>query len=489
MQSMDQYTIEEVGVKGLVLMENAGSAWVSAVESYLSLDSQIIVFCGAGNNGGDGYVIARILKSKGFNCSVVAVATPKSKDCSTNAVIWQKYGKTYTWNEWTAKNTLPSKKNIWIDAILGTGISTPLRHNLQAVLQQINNYPGQKIAVDIPSGINASTGDDLGSALKVDLTVTFQLEKVGHHLHPGKEFSGSLKCQNISLKEYFPESASKFFLIDRQLLSPSLPERKPTDYKNILGHMAACCGCKGTMGAAWLVAYSGLKIGAGLSTAIIPDAQQDNFWLKSPELMSISQEEVTVDTLNLYDALVVGCGLGRSGSIWSKIEPMLQLLTTPFVLDADAFYGIKDWNSLPLSRMVLTPHAGEFQKISGYQKPNSNAERIKQGFDFIARYPTTLVLKGAPTIIFHKDGAVYFNSTGNPGMATAGSGDVLSGIIGGFLAQGVSPERAAVAGVWFHGRSGDIARSKRGEAFLSAVDLIDNLGEVWAEFNPTHKPI
>jgi len=199
--------------------------------------------------------------------------------------------------------------------------------------------------------------------------------------------------------------------------------------------------------------------------------------------MSIPQQRVSLESLNSYDALVVGCGLGRADSFWLKLNPVLQMITVPMVLDADAFYGIRDWSSLPLHNIVLTPHAGEFQKLSGFQKPENNAERIEQAINFIDKYPTTLVLKGAPTIIFLKDKSIYINSTGNAGMATAGSGDVLSGVIGGLLAQGLTPEQAAIAGVWFHGKSGDLARCGKGEASLSAVDLIDNLNKVWAELD------
>ncbi|MCP4296300.1 MAG: NAD(P)H-hydrate dehydratase [Proteobacteria bacterium] len=483
MQKMDRYTIDKIGIDARVLMENAGRSWIAAVAASLRKDSQIRVLCGSGNNGGDGYVIARNLKSRGYDCTVIVIAEPGSEDCLVNSRIWQFYGESITWQKWIEKKMRPSDSTIWVDAILGTGISTPIRPKLRSVIEQINAYPGEKIAVDIPSGINASTGDLLGCAINANKTITFQKEKVGHHLYPGKTSAGKLYCQNISIMEHFEEGAPAYHLIDKELLHDRLPVRNPEAYKNNFGHMAVYCGQPGMMGAAWLAAYSGLKTGAGLSTAVILDDEQNSFWLKAPELMSISREKISTEKLNTFDALVVGCGLGRDPLFWSEMNLTLQQIKKPMVLDADCFYGLNNWNQLPLENIVLTPHAGEFEKLSGYSKPENNGERMSQGVEFIRRYPTTLVLKGAPTLVIDQNETIYINSTGNVGMATAGSGDVLSGIIGGFLAQGLSPLWAAIAGTWFHGRSGDITRSVASEASLSANDLIDNLHKVWRDIN------
>jgi NAD(P)H-hydrate epimerase len=226
-----------------------------------------------------------------------------------------------------------------------------------------------------------------------------------------------------------------------------------------------------------LAGFSALKIGTGLVTTALPKEFQNTFLTKAPEMMTLPQESVTVNQLKKYDAVVIGCGLGRDKKIWRRALPMLRETEHPILFDADAFYGIDRWETIPLSRSVLTPHPGEFARMSGYAKPKTNRERIDQGVAFIEKYPTTLVLKGAPTLIFDPEGNLFINETGNPGMATAGSGDVLSGIIGGLLAQGLTPSDASLLGVWLHGGSGDSYRDARGEESLTATSLIERLPE------------
>ncbi|PCI23389.1 MAG: hypothetical protein COB67_12850 [SAR324 cluster bacterium] len=485
MQIMDRYTIDEVGIPGLVLMENAARSWFAAAIPYLTKAQHIYVLCGSGNNGGDGYAIARILVNHGYDCSVIAVKKPKSQDCRMNAKIWSHFGETLSWSEMTTQISLRKGTFSWIDAILGTGISTPIQGELRERMDTINQLPGSKIGVDVPSGINSSTGDIMGVALQMDATITFQKEKVGHHLYPGKQYSGIVICRQISILEYFPKMAQEFHLIDEALVEKLLPQRTPTGYKNQFGHLITWGGRAGTMGASWMASYAGLKIGAGLSTAAIPQSEQSVFWQQAPELMTYPQEQITGDWLNHFDALVLGCGLGREENKWAGIQKILHQANLPYVLDADAFYGIQDWKKLSLDQAILTPHPGEFAQISGYPKPRNNEERMEQGLAFVRKYPTTLVLKGAPSLVFSSKGDLYINSTGNVGMATAGSGDVLAGFLGGLLAQGLAPLQAALLGTWLHGKSGDLAKEQAGEAALTATDLIRNLGKVLKGLQPS----
>lgn len=487
-QEMDRHTIETIGIPGMVLMENAARSWVAAAEPILKTAENILIFCGAGNNGGDGYAIARNLVSQGYPCRVIAVKPPKSKDCIKNAHIWESYGQTISWEAFLKKNQRPTHHDVLIDAILGTGIESDIRGPLVKILRKIDSFSGIKMAVDLPSGISASNGNLLGVGIRADHTITFQVEKVGHHLYPGKTYTGTLHCRKITILEDYTDVAPAYHLITGSSILDCLPDRKPDDYKNRFGHLAVFCGSSGTMGAALLASHGAIKTGLGLLTAALPKEELTAFLGPAPELMSYPQEKVSTKWLKQFDGLVVGCGLGRERDKWKKIEGMLRRSSIPAVIDADGFYGIQNWSDLRLNKRVLTPHPGEFAQLSGFSKPKCNAEKIDQGLSFVKQYPTTLVLKGAPTLVFSPDQQVFVNSTGNVGMATAGSGDVLAGIVGGLLAQGVSPLQAALLGVWLHGRSGDLYRSLYSEESLTAPSLIEHLGAAIRELKGTTEP-
>lgn len=481
MQAMDHYTIENVGIPGLVLMENAARSWVDAAEPWLKKGVGIFIFCGSGNNGGDGYAIARILKNMGYQCTAIAVKEARSEDCKKNAAIWERYGETKSWEEFFLSRTVIHEENILIDAILGTGIDSEIHGTLRDIIDYIDNLSGIKLAVDIPSGICSSTGDKMGVAIRAKATITFQREKIGHHLYPGKSFSGELICQKISILEQYNPDDQGFYLIDQGLVEDIMPKREADGYKNQYGHLATWCGSVGMMGAALMCSRSGLKSGVGLLTAAVPGSEMGAFLSGAPELMTYAQEKITRDWFDGFDAVVVGCGLGRDPELWKTVEEYLMDITIPVILDADAFSCIKQWDKLPLERMILTPHPGEFSRLSGFPKPANNRERVDQAIRFVAKHKTTLILKGAPVLVVDADENVYINSTGNVGMATAGSGDVLAGIVGSLVAQGLTTANAAILGTWVHGKSGDLARREHGEMALTATNLVENLGRALME--------
>ncbi len=477
MQKMDKYTIEKIGVPSIALMENAARSWVESALPYFKEDQPIYIFCGGGNNGGDGYAVARNLACRGYDCIAISVKPPKSNDCIINAKAWNHYGITLEWKQFLESDFSIGSKDIIIDAVLGTGLESELVGTLIEAVELIDKLKGFKIAVDLPSGISASTGDIMGMGIHNDVTITFQKEKIGHHLYPGRKYSGKTICQNISISEKYQENDREYYLLTGEQVYQFLPLRRPDSYKNQFGHLVTWCGTQGTLGASFLASYSALKLGTGLVTAALPEGLTHAFLAKAPELMSCLQIELSVKYLKKFDAIVLGCGLGREQDRWKKIESILKEIELPIVLDADAFYGIQNWKKLKLKNMVLTPHPGEFEKMTGYKKPETNKERLEQGLRFVEQYQTTLVLKGAPTIIFTKESHVYINNTGNSGMSTAGSGDVLSGMIGGLLAQGVAAENAALLGVWLHGKCGDVYVRSHSEESLTAMSLIDHLDE------------
>ena len=486
MQEMDNHSIENLGIPSLVLMENAAKSWIEAARPWLNQDQKTTVFCGSGNNGGDGYTIARNLVNEGFVCDVVVVLPPKSKDCITNAELFSNFGETISWDNFQINTNFHQANMIWVDAVLGTGLDQELRAPLKERISFINDLQGCKLAVDIPSGINGSTGDTMGAAIYVDATITFQFSKIGHHLYPGKKATGKLEIKKISIKENHSED-HPYFLVDDLLALSKLPNRKVDAYKHNFGHVATWCGSEGTLGAAFLASFAALKSGSGLVTSALPEGKTESLLSRAPEIMTISQEKIDLTWIQKFDTLVLGCGLGREKSTWDQILPILKQTSLPLVLDADVFHGIDQWDQLDLSKAVLTPHAGEFAQLIKSNKPTSNQEKIEQALNFVKTHQTTLILKGAPTIIFDPTGKMYINSTGNAGMATAGTGDVLAGIVGSFLGQGLSPKDAAILGVWLHGKSGDLCKASYGEESMTAMSLIEKLGEAFRALHQTKK--
>lgn len=475
MQEMDARTIKGIGVPSLVLMENAARSVAEVIESSYPDFKTVFVFCGSGNNGGDGYALARILKNKGYNLYTVTIGHPRSEDCIHNANLWNSYGKALSWEDFLSFFSSQKENSIFVDAILGTGITRGVEGDLAEKFNWINQQERPLVAVDIASGINASSGDVSGAVLKSDKTVTFQVEKIGHYLHPGKEYSGNVICQKISIQEIWDKKDTEYYLVDQEKAGQLFPQRSHGTYKNQQGHLGILCGNEGTIGASLLSSKSGLKSGCGLVTLSLPEklCNQVPFWY--PEVMTYPREQISQEWFNRYDAYVIGSGLGRDADIWEALQEYLNSIEKPVVLDADAFHGILNWAFLRQGKFVLTPHMGEFLQMTGYKYPDTNAEKIELGISFAKKFKTVLLLKGAPGIVFSPDGRVFINETGNAGMATAGTGDVLGGIIGGLLAQGMSTLDSAILGNWLHGKAGDLAATAFGMAGLTASDLVDYL--------------
>ncbi|MCP4709099.1 MAG: NAD(P)H-hydrate epimerase, partial [Planctomycetes bacterium] len=242
MQKMDEFTINEIGVPGAVLMENAAASWVFATQKWWKPARRVYVVCGPGNNGGDGYAIARILANRGVDCIVVATKSPKTTDCKANAKFWQSYGVTMEWENFVDLSAQIRNNDLIVDSVLGTGIETPLRGPLIDVIRHLNRLDCRKVAVDIPSGVSASTGDAMGPAIRVTGCVTFQKEKIGHHLYPGKLLRGELICCPIGIKERYEESDRQVSLITDVSAKRLLPKRDPIAHKNRFGHVALICG-------------------------------------------------------------------------------------------------------------------------------------------------------------------------------------------------------------------------------------------------------
>jgi len=473
MNRLDWRTITEADIPALILMENAARAVLETCRDLLECKPVCYVFCGAGNNGGDGYALARLLSNHGHEAVVIRVKPSKTEEAIKNAAMFKGFGQVLEFEELMETLLRPQPKDLIFDAIIGTGLTQTLDPKTWAVVDWINHVQGHKIALDIPTGINSSTGDELGISVKAERTVSFQLEKVGHHLYPGRQRRGELTCAKVSIVE--EPLDTNFHLLAESQARDLLPVLEQETYKNKQGHLGVIAGSPGMMGASFLVGKAAMATGAGLVTLHVPKEEQQGIAGHSPELMSFARSQTTQGQLQGYQSLVVGCGLGRDLQEWETYKDWISQFVGPVVLDADGFYGIESLQGLGAHRLVLTPHLGEFEKISGYPRPTSNEERIEQARNFAVREGTTLVLKGPASLVVNLEGEVWINSTGNPGMATAGAGDVLSGVIGALLATGLEPFDAARLGCWLHGHAGDLFAKDGALRGLTAVELINRI--------------
>ncbi|OGG94596.1 MAG: hypothetical protein A2527_05270 [Candidatus Lambdaproteobacteria bacterium RIFOXYD2_FULL_50_16] len=481
MADLDKKTIAEKGIPGLVLMENAARSVIEACRDWLASGPTCWIFCGPGNNGGDGYALGRLLINHGLEVNLISLGAPRTPDAIKNEQLYRQFGKVISFDDLLSILIRPEPHDLIFDALLGTGTNSPLTGQIAEAVGWINRAQGRVLSLDLPSGIDASTGDELGLSIKAERTVTFQMEMPGHHLHPGKAHRGELICSKISIWE--EPLASKFFLLDKQEAKALMPRRDPTAYKQQLGHLGVLAGSPGMMGAAILAGRAALYAGAGLVTLLVPKAELNAGLAAAPELMSQAREVLTPEDLARFDALVIGPGLGRNPQDWAQYADYIAGYPGPVLLDADAFSGLKGIHGLKPERMVLTPHPGEFARISGLEAPKSNGKRIGQALAYAGREQVVLLLKGGPSILANPEGELWINGTGNPGMATAGSGDVLSGIIGAFLARKLSPWNAARLGCWLHGKAGDLEAQSGSQESLTASHLINRLAEAFNSLN------
>ena len=481
MQQMDRRAIEKIKIPSMVLMENAARSVFETIHPLLELESKIFIFVGSGNNGGDGYGLARICKNHGWEVAVVAVTQANSPDCKKMAKIYQSFGQILDFDSFQAADPEIFQRDIVVDAIFGTGLERMIEGDLAEKFNWIDQLGGVKVAIDLPSGVNGSTGDQMGASINADMTVGLAQPKVGHYLFPGKSLRGGLVVKPVSIPEVYESSDPYFQLINDELVLGMFKPLNSTTYKHEQGHLALLCGDAGTLGAGLLAARASLTSGSGLATLALPAELQSAAVHEAPEVMSHPREKLGPKWFAHFNAVVAGCGVGRKKVDWKKYFSWFKKLEIPLVLDADAFHGLTTLKGLDMEKLVLTPHQGEFLAFTKNEAPKNNEERIAQGLEFVKKWPCSLILKGAPTLVITGDAKVFINETGNAGLATAGSGDVLAGFVGGLLAQGYTALEASLLGVWLHGLAADIYSDGAAPESLTAVSLIDSLGPAMAQ--------
>lgn len=504
MQALDRRTIEAGGIPGLQLMERAGLAVAFEIESrYAALAfDPVLVLAGRGNNGGDGTVIARALQEKGWQVQTLVVAEREQVggDARVNLDRLDAIGATIDFcpdtESLTRRLAAISPPALIVDALLGTGLSSEVHGPMAEAIHWVNRQTGHVVAVDIPSGVHGTTGRILGAGVQADLTVTFGHLKPGLLSYPGAACTGDLKVADIGFPERFSAQAGgDFWWADADLVDDLLPEIDPTDHKGSRGHLLVVAGSRGKTGAAGLASMAGLRAGAGLVTLACPESIWD---LAAGQSLEVMTEGVASDSHGMVaeaapsllalaedkTAMVLGPGLGQGEDIPQLLKGLIPRTETPLVIDADGLNALVGNLDLLAQRRshdtILTPHPGEMARLTGLSVEEVQAGRLEVAQDLARQSEAVVVLKGARTVIAAPDGRCWINGSGNPALATAGTGDVLAGAIGSLLAQGIRAVDAAVAGVFLHGAAADSLAVDVGARGLIASDLLNELPRVRA---------
>lgn len=520
MREIDRLAMEEYGIPGLLLMENAGRAVCQAVQDMLGRlkDRVVLVLAGRGNNGGDGFVAARHLLNAGARVRLMLAAEPDkvTGDARVNLDIWRRLGqKIYYLHDRNGLQVLQlglMQADAVVDALYGTGFRGAIRDRVAKAVETVNESTSPVVAVDIPSGVEADTGRVYGPAVRATRTVTFGLPKLGLVLEPGASYAGEVIVADISLPRVLLEGGRRF-LLTRELVTSWLPPRAPEAHKGNFGHVLVVGGSRGMVGAACMAAMAALRVGAGLVTLAVPRSLQDVAASKITEAMTLGLPEVQEGHLGRTardeiihflkrpgTVLALGPGLATHPETTALVCELVAEAEAPCVVDADglnalaaamhaaagresaaADSGVVSLPVRPRGRLVLTPHPGEMARLLGVSSKEVQDDRLGTAERAAAGWNCTVVLKGARTVVAAPDGTTYVNVTGNPGMATGGSGDVLTGAVAGLLAQGLEPARAAAAAVYLHGRAGDLAAEAKGQMGLVASDILEWLPEAARE--------
>jgi len=487
----DAYTILNEPVSSIDLMERAASACVEWMNNSCDTSNKsILIFCGPGNNGGDGLAMARLFHEQ--HVPVLAFipdeSVKKSQDFEVNVRRAGECGADI--RKYDSFNPeILAEDTIIIDALFGSGLSKPLEGDYKAMVEYINKSSCIKIAIDIPSGLFADRPIDQAknSVVKADYTLSFQFPKLSF-LFPENEYStGDWQVLPIGLHpEFIMSEPCRNYLVEFADVKGILKPRSRFSHKGTFGHTLLVGGSKGKIGASVLMGKSCLHSGAGLVTVHLPGCGYQVIQTAVPEIMvSVDRDEnecSQLPHLDPYSAIAAGPGLGTGKSAVAMLKLLIQQVHVPLLLDADALNILSDnptWLAFLPKGTVLTPHPGEFARLAG--KTSDSFDRLEILRSFCIKYSLNVVLKGAFTVICSPIGNCYFNPTGNPGMATGGSGDVLTGLIIGLLSQGYNPTEACILGVYIHGLAGDIAAEQTGYEALVAGDITANLGNAFKE--------
>ncbi len=490
--NIDAYTIEHEPIADIDLMERAAGKLYQWITAHFDKQRKVMVFTGPGNNGGDSLALARMLALDGYEVTdyFLRFTDKISASCRTNLERLEKTGKvpvTYVRREEELPD-IPAEVLV-VDGIFGSGLSRPLKGLPEKAVARINASGAVVVAIDVPSGLFGEDNreNDPSKILKAKYTLTFQFPKLAYFFPENEDFVGEWVVLDIGLHpDIIAATPTLYNYLTTEDVKKMLRPRRKFSHKGTYGHALLISGSYGRMGAAVLASRACLRSGVGLLTVHVPRLGNDIMQTAVPEAMLDDDPSdilfSEVPDLSGYSAVGSGPALSTRTNPQHALHTLITTVRVPLVLDADAINMLalhREWYEELPEGTVLTPHPKEFERLAG---PAGNGyERVHKAMDFAVSYKVVVVLKGAHTAIATPDGQVWFNMTGNPGMATAGSGDVLTGIILSLLAQGYSPEKAAMTGVYIHGLAGDLAREEKGEEALIASDIVDHLGKAFVK--------
>jgi len=500
MRLMDTHTIESLGVPGIVLMENAGRQsyeFILEFMSELNINGRIDIYCGKGNNGGDGYVIARHFYNNGYPVHILSVGNPENLtgDAKTNYLICKNYKIPLEIIESNEQLRQYHRPGIIVDALLGTGIKGKAKGLYREVIDFINSLGVPVVAVDIPSGLNGDFPTVPGSAISADLTVTMALPKRAHIFFPAKKHVGLLEIADIGMSEEIKNS-DEVSLNQIEFSDLNFPMLEDDAHKYSSGKLFILAGSPGMTGAAALAASAALRTGVGLVNIGIPQNLNPVMEIKITEGLTVPLAETIEGTvakdalpgiknrIDWADAVVIGPGCGRTDETLETLRDSIQYCLetdTATLIDADGLFALSENTDLCQrlnSNFLLTPHHGEFLRLISSGKEKLHAEPWQCLEDFLKDKEVTVNLKGAPSMVAIPGGQIYVNPTGNASLAKGGSGDVLAGIIGGLMARGLDPAEAAITGNYIHGEAADLLLSTQAAISILPSDLLDVLPEL-----------
>lgn len=499
MRKMDQQTIESFGLPGRLLMENAGYGATRVLHTHFKdLNKKpVAVLAGRGNNGGDGFVIARYLALAGVRVSVFLLshASKIGGDAKHNLNLLAPLNIPVI--EIPDKNLFENHKisilhhDIYIDAIFGTGLKSEIDGIFKGIIDLVNNSGKPVFAVDIPSGLDADTGHPHGICMQAHTTATFAYPKIGHILFPGASFTGNLEIVDIGIPPHIAaDIAPSQSLLTADIINGHIQPRSPQAHKGTTGHLLILSGSPGKTGAAVLTATAAMRSGAGLVTLGIPASLNSILESQLVEAMThpLPEDETGRFNESSFNALenildgkkciAIGPGLDVTEGTKKFVKQIIAECEIPLVIDADGLNCIGENSDILKKRThptILTPHPGEMARLANTSVASIQHDRVTSARAFAKKVNAHLVLKGAKTIIAHPDGTIYINTNGNPGMASGGMGDVLTGIIGSLVAQGYPPQAASHVGVYIHGAAADTLSKEYGPVGYIASDVIDTL--------------
>jgi ADP-dependent NAD(P)H-hydrate dehydratase / NAD(P)H-hydrate epimerase len=487
-RELDKFTIEYEPIASIDLMERAALTLYLEILRLVEADQPVLVFAGPGNNGGDALALARMLLQSTLQVQVILLHTGKlSTDCEINrSRLQEKFPTTLTEQNDIFKAPVLQPNTIIIDGLFGSGLTRPLTGIYAEAVKWINESGCKVFAIDIPSGLQGEENPDLSvPVIKANITFSLQFPKLAFLLPENAEFVGKWQLLDIGIHpEAIESTPGTFFYMEASDITPILKKRSKFSHKGTFGHALILAGSKGMAGASILSSKAALRSGAGLVTVHGPECNRIIVQSAAPEVIFSSDIESDfisrLPSTESFNAIAIGPGIGTKSKTGEALKQFIKTTQHPCILDADALNIISHYKEIyffiPKSS-ILTPHPKEFDRLFGVSQ--NTFERISKASAMAQKMGVIIILKGAHTLIATPDGNHFFNSTGNPGIATAGSGDVLTGMLAGLLAQGYSPEEAAKLGVFLHGLAGDLALNDQSEESLIAGDIICNIYEAF----------